>query len=148
MRMFVATTLLVGLATLGASAGARVNQHDKPARMGPRLNVEFQVLDLGEMSDQEVQYFSFRFTNVGDEPLEVTSIMRNHRDPGNWIPPVEPATEIFVDASGCGMVGPRLSISQTTYPMYLNADGSYAAEIPFTNTGDLALEVIDVAFGP
>ncbi|HLP86011.1 MAG TPA: hypothetical protein VK157_16790 [Phycisphaerales bacterium] len=147
MRIFVAIGLLVGLATL-AAAGARVNQQDKPARIGPRMNVEFDVLDLGEISDKDVQFFSFRFTNVGDEPLEVTWIRRDNGDPGNLIPPVEPATEIFVDAFGCGMVGPRLSISQSTFPMYMNADGSYTAEIPFTNTGDLALEVIDVAVGP
>ncbi len=138
MRLLAACGVMIGVAVVAAFAGQGARE-----KIGPRLNVEFDVVDLGSITDSKPVEVTMRFTNVGDEPLELDWVEL----PWGGNRPVHqgvilPATEIYVDgATGLGMVGPRLSIHPQIYEGYLNADGTCTVTIPFVNTGDVALEI-------
>ncbi|GDX99546.1 hypothetical protein LBMAG48_19500 [Phycisphaerae bacterium] len=138
MRLLAACGVMIGVAVVAAFAGQGARE-----KIGPRLNVEFDVVDLGSITDSKPAVVTMRFTNVGDEPLEVYWAELPHggtRGGMNGSP--TPAMEIYVDgATGLGMVGPRLSIQPQIYEGYLNADGTCTVTIPFVNTGDVALEI-------
>jgi hypothetical protein len=121
--------------------------HREP--IGPRMNIEFTHIDIGTISDVRPVTVSFRFTNTGDQPLTMNSIqVSHHRTPFSGPAAVLPATDMFIDAAtGEGFVGPRLSVHPRVYSAYINADGSCTVSIPFTNTGDMPLEIVDV-IGP
>ncbi|MFN5945241.1 MAG: hypothetical protein ACK5P8_04510 [Phycisphaerae bacterium] len=144
----VVRAAVVGLALVGCAFAAGMMQPRREP-IGPRFNIEYETVDFGNINDMQPVRVALRFTNTGDQPLELyTSEMTGHRSYFGGPAVVLAASDVFIDAAtGEGLVGPRLTVHPRVYDAYINADGSCAVSIPFTNTGDMPLEIVDV-IGP
>lgn len=140
---------VVGIALVGCALAAGMVQPTQREPIGPRINIEFTQIDIGTISDARPVTVSFRFTNTGDQPLEMLAWeLPSSGTRPLQTPPILPASDIFVDAvTNEGFVGPRLTVHPRVYDAYVNADGSCTVSIPFQNTGDMPLEIVYV-IGP